>query len=369
MITLESTYKSTIDGHIETFPGENEERHARIRARERGPFLGWSDGGVNEDNFPSYSRFSRTTFYSPQRTDSARENPFIQSASLKHGVTSASQKTQSSAQAAANVKEVSKAKPYSAIDAAIARFREEHDEKQTNDGKVKASEATVTDQSSQPEAVVSRYLPSILQVNKESRSLGLERFTLTLDEQRDGRPIYIDYSRDALHLRDIRTLKVLCSRKRDVATDNIDPYLRFMNGISAKPEPETSEERNDTEQNLRILSFAQVMTDCEMISSPLIARFRNLQSITLKKRPRKIQADGSMAPYSRGSHKSLNGSRWAYEDTAILEARLKALWAKDDEERGNQATPNKIPKFNFLDDPRLRVHTPSTRVLRSSRMG
>ena len=110
------------------------------------------------------------------------------------------------------------------------------------------------------------------------------------------------------------------------------------------PDPDFSEERNDTENKLRFLSFAQVIPDDEGLLSFLITRFRNLETITLKKVIRRIRADETVVPYTLASHfnRALSSGKWAYEDTAVLEAKLKAVWAKDDEKRGLQCTPNKI---------------------------
>ncbi|PVH78135.1 hypothetical protein DL98DRAFT_534186 [Cadophora sp. DSE1049] len=377
LITLETKLKSTVDGHIETYRSENDERHERMRARERRLCYGNSDEDDDEEDLAYGPRSFKNTFHSTQRTNQIlRGRRYVAGTPLDNAVkNSASRKSQSSAPGAPTKKETSEAEPYreySAIDAAIARFREDNDEKKTantlNDlssapitspnesfpvnNEVKTSEPTSSDNSSKPETVVPGNLPSILQVNKESRGFGLKRFTLTLHKQRDGKAIYIDYSRDALCLQDLRTLEALCGRRISV------PRNRLMAIIDERsPKPKMSEERNDPKKMLRFLSFAEVVTDRECLLSSLIARFQNLEMVTLKKVPRAIRGDGSMAPYHRGAHL---GGRWAYEDTKILEGKLKELWAKDDEKRGMQCTPNKIPKFNFLDDPGLRVPTPNT---------
>lgn len=141
------------------------------------------------------------------------------------------------------------------------------------------------------------------------------------------------------------SLQVFRGRKFNNPSWSTDPWFdnwAFMNDHT--PDPDFSEERNDTENKLRFLSFAQVIPDDEGLLSFLITRFRNLETITLKKVTRRIRADGTVAPYTLASQfkRALSSGKWAYEDTAVLEAKLKAFWAKDDEKRGLQRTPNKI---------------------------
>ncbi|KAH7412801.1 hypothetical protein BKA64DRAFT_718796 [Cadophora sp. MPI-SDFR-AT-0126] len=228
------------------------------------------------------------------------------------------------------------------------RFREENDERKTT-GTINASCSTKT-----PSANDSSWrTPAILQVNKESRSVGVKCYELALQGQRGGKPIYIDYSRDELCLQGLDTLEVLYGRK--IFGDDLQSLANFY---GARPhKPDMRQAQNDVEMKLRFLSFATVVTDIKHILTSLITLFRNLEMITCQRVPRVIRDDRFMARYDGWVNMDSN---WAYEDTKALEDKLKGLWAKDDEQRGMQCAPNKIPKFNFVGVPRLRDCVPIT---------
>ncbi|KAL2064260.1 hypothetical protein VTL71DRAFT_4754 [Oculimacula yallundae] len=176
---------------------------------------------------------------------------------------------------------------------------------------------TPTTQIPPPKLVKAKYYPTLLQVNKDSRTVALKNFQLVLHKERDGKPIYIDFRCEEIRLLDRKSLQVLCGLQSWK-----DRNERLLGDV-------LGQNRNELEKKLRFLRLEDrwIRHDLEEPMVPLLARFRNLSEVSL-------YVD------------SFSQNGYGY-DARAREAEVKDLWVKDDQERGEGYVPNKIAEFRY----------------------
>ncbi|KAH6712393.1 hypothetical protein BKA61DRAFT_736806 [Leptodontidium sp. MPI-SDFR-AT-0119] len=312
MITFHTREKSAVDGKLETFRGENADRHRAM--------------GVAPPGFEPEER-------SVDQTNNSGKLSVARNTTTEQTLVGAKSKDK-----------------HALIDAAITRFRSNTKEgdyltenqplsvPQVLSRKKPLSTIPPFTNSTSPESasslntlrqVASKNLPAILQVNNESRTKGLKYFKLSLHNQRDGRPVYINYSKDEFRVRNRKGLESLCGIET-----HADRMKHQRREISNRRTPGLVDDKERTDPE-SMLCFLNIDYNVQVRVNTLITRFHNLELLTLKE----LHRMENCRPV---------GTRQAYENLGMGEELLKTSWKKDDEDRGVGCEPNKIPVFKFL---------------------
>ncbi|KAL5322702.1 hypothetical protein ACEPPN_010677 [Leptodophora sp. 'Broadleaf-Isolate-01'] len=171
-----------------------------------------------------------------------------------------------------------------------------------------------------------RKIPSLLEASPESRKIALKHFSLILGPQRGDKPIYINFTVDAISIQDDWDLLVLCG---------IRMPERFTNHSSAtRLRSRFPEKTNNIEQNLR---FLVIDDSLERTTIEGLARFRNLERLVMQ--PKKHFTNDNM------------GRRSLRYDSSRAVKELKERWTKDDEKRGAGGEPTAVPEFLYFNIP------------------
>lgn len=186
---------------------------------------------------------------------------------------------------------------------------------------------TIKSDAAQAKRLHPRKIPSLLRVNKESRKVALQHYSLILGPQRAGKPIYFNFAVDALYIQDDWDLLVLCSIENPEGTNHLftsSLYQRFPS------------QGNEIEQNLR---FLVIDDSLEYTTMQGLARFRNLERLLIK-------------PKKKYSSQNLFTQVFLGYDSGPAEETLKEWWRGDDEERGQESKPTSVPQFLYFKIPR-----------------
>ncbi|KAL5322701.1 hypothetical protein ACEPPN_010676 [Leptodophora sp. 'Broadleaf-Isolate-01'] len=343
MITFHTREKSAVDGKLETFRGENADRHRAMGVAP--PGFEPEERSVDQTNnslmvSPAYKVRSNMRTH-PPLSKKITLKLFISKGKLSVARNTTTEQTLVGAK--------SKDK-HALIDAAITRFRSNTKEgdyltenqplsvPQVLSRKKPLSTIPPFTNSTSPESasslntlrqVASKNLPAILQVNNESRTKGLKYFKLSLHNQRDGRPVYINYSKDEFRVRNRKGLESLCGIET-----HADRMKHQRREISNRRTPGLVDDKERTDPE-SMLCFLNIDYNVQVRVNTLITRFHNLELLTLKE----LHRMENCRPV---------GTRQAYENLGMGEELLKTSWKKDDEDRGVGCEPNKIPVFKFL---------------------
>ena len=172
-----------------------------------------------------------------------------------------------------------------------------------------------------------RKIPSILRVNKESREIALQHYSLILGPQRAGKPIYFNFAVDALYVQDDWDLLVLCGIENPEGTNHLFTTSLYQGFPSQK---------NEIEENVR---FLVIDDSLEYTTMQGLARFRNLERLLIK-------------PKKKYSSQNLFTQVFLGYDSGPAEETLKEWWRDDDEERGQDSKPTSVPQFLYFKIPK-----------------
>ncbi|KAK0121790.1 hypothetical protein ONS95_010073 [Cadophora gregata] len=182
---------------------------------------------------------------------------------------------------------------------------------------------TIKSNTAKDRKVNPRKIPSVLSVNKASRNIALQHYSLILGPQRDGKPIFFNFAVDALYVQDDWDLLVLCGIDFPESTNNLC--------TSILPNMFPSQ-RNEIEQNLR---FLVIDDSLEPTTIAGLARFRSLERLLVK-------------PKKEHSTRNLFTQIFLGYDSRPAEHALKEAWRLDDEDWGEDAKPNSVPQFLYF---------------------
>ncbi|KAH7348486.1 hypothetical protein BKA65DRAFT_500701 [Rhexocercosporidium sp. MPI-PUGE-AT-0058] len=343
MIEFVTKEKSTIDGELETFRGENIERHramgalppgmeskktndgqARSRSKTSRPSFGDNTVAANSgedtmtdsrshDNIREHMRtyafplLSEYLFQKSQQIDSSKEKFMVPSATTGKAAITTESKDRETLHGA----------NFLSANTPLPRYDALFHSKSF----IELANALDTPL---PEPTVSLNLPATLQVKRESRAMGLNYFKLSPYKERDGNPVYINYSVDEFRLRSCRALEVLCG---------INSFTERVRKSYPKLCAVKDENRSDAESILCFLSFRRFDYTPHPDVSKLITRFRNLKLVSIEKLVQRH------TPQVHALPRVSAGSR--------MVQYLEGLWKKDDEQRGIGCKPNKIPVCKY----------------------